>query len=378
MKKHVCLLVLAFASVFFSFAQTSPLADDRPAIEKVERLFAPWNRRDTPGAAIVVIRDGRILMERCYGSADLENGTSIGPDTAFRLGSVTKQFTAMAVMQLAERGKLSYEDPLSKYFPMFPAYARKITIRHLLHHTAGLPEYDALFIAQDKIDWNWPRSIKSEPCAFEPTSKDVLEILAQVKEPRFEAGAKYEYSNSGYVILAQIVERVSGQPFARFLQENIFQPLGMDRTCLSDQTRPRIQKVATSYRMEGGAYKDIDYTPGNAVYGADGIYSTLEDMYRWDQALYAEKLVKRATLKEAFTPGRLNDGSATSSGFGWRVDQALGFDRVSHGGAWLGFRNAIVRFPDQRFTVIILANHGGFNVIDFVTQASRFFLRPDP
>ncbi|HNX30497.1 MAG TPA: serine hydrolase domain-containing protein [Holophaga sp.] len=378
MKKPICLLVLVFASSLLSFAQTSPIADDRAAIEKVDRLFAPWNRPDTPGAAVAVIRDGRILMEKCYGSADLGKGTLIGPDTAFRLGSVTKQFTAMAVMQLAERGKLSYEDPLSKYFPVFPAYARKITLRHLLQHTAGLPEYEALFVAQDKIDWNWPRSVKSEPSAFEPTSKDALEILAQVEEPRFAAGSRYEYSNSGYVILAQIVERVSGQPFARFLRENIFQPLGMDRTCLSDQTRPGIQKLATSYRTEGGAYKDIDYTPVNAVYGADGIYSTLEDMCRWDQALYTEKLVKRATLEEAFTPGRLNDGSATCSGFGWRVDQALGFGRVSHGGAWLGFRNAIVRFPDQRFTVILLANHGGFNVIDFVTQASRFFLQANP
>ena len=378
MKKLICLLVLVFASSLLSFAQTSPIVDDRAAIEKVDRLFGPWNRPDTPGAAVVVIRDGRILMEKCYGSADLGKGTLIGPDTAFRLGSVTKQFTAMAVMQLAERGKLSYEDPLSKYFPVFPAYARKITLRHLLQHTAGLPEYEALFVAQDKIDWNWPRSVQSEPSAFEPTSKDALEILAQVEEPRFAAGSRYEYSNSGYVILAQIVERVSGQPFARFLRENIFQPLGMDRTCLSDQTRPGIQKLATSYRTEGGAYKDIDYTPVNAVYGADGIYSTLEDMCRWDQALYTEKLVKRATLEEAFTPGRLNDGSATFSGFGWRVDQALGFGRVSHGGAWLGFRNAIVRFPDQRFTVIILANHGGFNVIDFVTQASRFFLQPNP
>lgn len=200
-----------------------------------------------------------------------------------------------------------------------------------------------------------------------------MQILAQQKELQFAPGERWEYSNSGYVILAQVVEKVTGQTFAQFLQQEIFQPLGMKRSRLYDETRPTIQKRATSYKG-GGVYREIDYAPQNAVYGEDNIYTTVEDMYSWDQALYTEKLVRAATLKEAFTPGRLNDGTATSYGFGWGLNRTLGLEALEHGGAWLGFRTYIVRFPTRRFTVIVLSNLAQFEPDAIAAEISKIYL----
>jgi CubicO group peptidase (beta-lactamase class C family) len=361
-------LVLAFVILILS------RRDHRTAVERVDALMAPWSKGDTPGAAILVIKDGQVLLKKGYGLANLESKQPIGPDTAFLLGSITKQFTAMAIMILAERGKLRYEDPLSRFFPEFPPYAQKITLRHLLQHTAGFPEFDDLFRATGQIDNYWPRSAKTKPSLFEPTSKDVLRILAQQKELQFAPGEKWEYSNSGYVILAQVVEKVSGQTFAQFLQREIFQPLGMKRSLLYDETRPTIPKRASSYRTAAPGARDIDYAPQNAVYGDDNIYTTVEDMYYWDQALYTEKLVKAATLEQAFTSGRLNDGTATSYGFGWDLHKALGHEALAHGGSWLGFRTYILRFPKQRFTVVVLSNFGQFKPDAVATEISEIYL----
>lgn len=176
------------------------------------------------------------------------------------------------------------------------------------------------------------------------------------------------------MILAQIVEKVSGQSFAQFLQQEIFQPLGMKRSQLYDETRPTIQNRATSYRLANGVYKDIDYAPQNAVYGEDNIYTTVEDMFYWDQALYTEKLVQAATLKEAFTPGKLNNGKATNFGFGWIVGKALGLEVLWHGGGWLGFRTYILRFPNHRFTVIVLSNLAEFKPWAIGAEISKIYL----
>lgn len=336
--------------------------------------MAPWSQGDTPGAAILIIQEGQVVLKKGYGLANLESQKPVTPDTAFLLASVTKPFTAMAVMMLAERGKLQYDDPLTKFFPQFPPYAHQITVRHLLHHTAGLPEYEDLFLKSGKLDQDYPRSAKAPQSPFEPTSKDTLALLAQVMAPRFAPGEQYEYSNSGYVLLAQIVEKVSGQSFAQFLRQNIFQPLGMNRSLLYDETRPPVPNVATSYLRKDGVYRDIDYTPLNAIYGEDNVYSTIEDLYQWDQALYTEKLVKAATLQEAFTPGTLRDGEATEYGFGWWVHTFLGRNTVGHDGSWLGFKTVILRFPDQRLTVVMLANLHDIDVGDIAFKISKLQL----
>jgi CubicO group peptidase (beta-lactamase class C family) len=296
------------------------------------------------------------------------------PETVFRLASITKQFTAMSIMMLAERGKLKYEDSLARFFPEFPPYASKVTVRHLLNHMAGFPEYDELWLKNGKIDSDWPRSSKTKPSSFEPRSKDAIRLLAQIKKPGFPPGTEFRYSNSGYVILAQIVEKVSGQSFSQFLQQNIFQPLGMTSSLLDDETRPALGKVATSYTLKDGSYKDIDYTPVNLIYGEDNVFSTVEDLYRWDQALYTEKLVKAATLKEAFTPGKLRNGGTTNYGFGWSLAKTLGLDTVSHSGAWVGFRTHIFRFPNEHFTVVVLSNVAEFRPQLIATRISKIYL----
>ena len=369
-------LILAawlFPSHLLPLAPAEIRAQTNPA-EQVDVLLNSWNKGDSPGAAVLVIRDGKILLKKGYGLAEVESKKPITPDTAFLLGSITKQFTAMAIMMLAERGKISYEDPLSKFFPEFPPYAQKITVRHLLNHTAGFAEYDDLFVEGGLIDRDWPRSSKTKPSQFEPTSKDALKLLAQQHSLRFSPGEKFEYSNSGYVILAQIVEKVSGKRFTEFLKANIFGPLGMNRTLLYDETRPTVANVASSYTLKNESYNQIDYTPLNAIYGEDNIYSTVEDVYKWDQALYTEKLVKAATLKNAFTPGRLNDRTSTPYGFGWRIRSFLGLNTVGHSGSWLGFNNYLVRFPSERFTVIVLSNLAQFQPARIASKISKIYL----
>lgn len=185
-------LVLAFVTLGLSQTDSQlvdPRRDsDKATADRVDALLAAWSKDDTPGAAVIVIRDGKVLLKKGYGLASLESRKPIDPDTAFLLGSVTKQFTAMAIMILADQRKLHYEDSLSKFFPEFPPYSRKITIRNLLQHTAGFPEYDNLFVKSGKIDKDWPRSAKSKPSSFEPTSKDALRILSQQKKLRFAPG----------------------------------------------------------------------------------------------------------------------------------------------------------------------------------------------
>ena len=346
---------------------------DARKVEKVDALFAPWSNGDTPGAAVIVIQNGKVLLKKGYGLANLETKKPITPDTAFRLASLTKQFTAMAVMMLADQNKLGFEDSLSKFFPEFPPYAQKVTIKHLLNHTAGFPEFERLWL-QGRIDCDWPRSSKTGPSCFEPDSRDTLDLLAGVRILRFTPGARYEYSNSGYVILGQIVEKVSGKSLAEFFEEKIFRPLGMERSILDDETRPELWNVATSYKHDEGVYKDIDYTPLNLIYGEANIFSTVENMYQWDQALYTEKLVKAATFKKATTPGRLNDNSSISYGFGWGLGKVFGLDVMRHNGEWAGFRTYILRFPGEHFTVVILSNVNELNPEDISVKISQIYL----
>lgn len=345
------------------------------AAAEVDRLLAPFSAGNSPGATILIIQDGRVLLKKGYGLADLRTRAPIGPETPFLLGSLSKAFTAMAVMILAERGRLGYDDPLSKHLPEFHGAAGQVSLRQLLHHTGGFPEFEALLLANGQIGFDWPRSASGPSSPIEPTSQDVLALLAQVRDLRFAPGTKWEYSNSGYVILAQVVERISGRPFPRFLQDEVFKPLGMERTVVANQTRPSIPGAATGYTLENGAYRDIDYAPHRSVYGHCNIYSTLEDLYRWDQALQSERLVSATTLKVAFSPGHLRDGTPTSYGFGWRLGRRAGFDAVEHGGSFVGFRAVILRIPERRFTAIALSNLARFDLGRFVDTIDRAYLR---
>lgn len=326
--------------------------------EQVDALFADFTAGVQPGAAVMVIEDGEVVHRAGYGYANLEERTPIDADTAFRLASVSKQFTAMAVMLLAEEGRLAFDDPVSRYLPQLSPYSG-VTVRHLMTHTGGLPEY------YDVID----------TAAGMPSNADALALLATLHGTVFVPGERYEYSNPGYDMLASLVAQVSGKDFATFMRERIFAPLGMQGTLVHDHTRPDVPHRATGYAPDenGSGYSLDNDDPLNGIVGSGGVYSTLNDLYRWDQALYGDTLVGRAALEEAFTLARLNDGTLIDYGFGWRIEEHEGHRRVRHGGSWVGFRTHIARCPQERFTVIILSNRADMNPEEYVDRITAIW-----
>jgi CubicO group peptidase (beta-lactamase class C family) len=344
--------------------------------KEVDALLAQWTAAGrTPGAAVRVIRHGTVTHAKEYGLADIEKNLPITPNTAFLLASLTKPFTALAVMILVEKGELSYDARLSEFFPDFPHYARTVSVRHLLHHTSGFGDYRDPLIDAGLLDPDdpYPRSARTPPSSIEPTCKQALAALARQKDLLFVPGEEYRYSNAGYLILAQIVEQFASHSYPAFLNENIFGPAGMAYSEVPVERWREVARRAVSYRRTDGAYEDIDYTPLNLLYGEDGIYSTVEDIVRWDQALYTDKLVKQSSLDAAFTPGILNDGWRTRYGYGWEVEH----DSVFHSGDWLGFNTSVIRYRSRRLTVIVLANCQQIDALAAGRAIARIYLDAD-
>jgi CubicO group peptidase (beta-lactamase class C family) len=337
---------------------------------QVDALFSNWPRGEAPGAAVAVVRDGRVLHLKGYGLANLETGAHVNARTPFRLASLTKQFTAVSVMLLRERGALDYADPASKFLPEFSTRARGVTVRHLLQHTSGLADYETQLLEADAIDVDYPRSSRLGASRYEPSTRDVVELVC-ARPLRFAPGDEWEYSNSGYAALALIVEKISDRPFARFLEEQFFRPLGMTDSRLYETARPNVEGSALGYTREGAGFRDVDYTPMNAVYGQDGIYSTAEDMVSWCRALGDGTLLNEASLREAFTSGVLNVGAKTGYGLGWFVGNTLGLRCVSHTGSWGGHRHVIAHYPEQRLTTLVLSNFDEFDDVARSAAASR-------
>lgn len=343
-------------------------AQNQDKAAQIDALMAEQNFDKKPGAAVLVIENGKTVYQKGFGAADLKTGRLIASDTAFDLASVTKQFTALAILQLAEKGKLSLNDSLRKFYPEFPPYADKITVRHLLNHTSGLPDYIELFLKSGMLKEN------GEPGGYEPTNDDVIKLIAEKKEPRFAAGEKWEYSNSGYAMLAKIVEKAAGKSFPQYVGENIFKPLKMTQTVVYNEKKPKISNRALSFRKKGDVYANVDYTPLNLIYGDGSINSTLEDLAKWNAALDTEKLIKAETLKQAFEPGKLNDGKPTNYGFGWFVKNTPYGLETSHSGGWAGFRTFIARYPEKRLSVVVLSNSAEFNPVQNGMKIARVFL----
>jgi CubicO group peptidase (beta-lactamase class C family) len=291
---------------------------EKPA--QVDALFASCANGEAPGASVIVIQNGEVLHERSYGLASIELGVPNTPDTVFRLGSITKQFTAMAILQLHDRGLLSIDDPVARYLPDTP-HGDAITIRHLLTHTSGISQADD----------------------------------AQLE---FAPGERLNYSNKGYWLLGRIIERISGRPYEDYLRENILGPLGMSHTGFEHRSEVIKHRASGYSNREGGGYLNTGFDDVSGAYSAGALYSTVRDMRLWDQALYTDRLAKPETIELAFTPAKLNDGRLASFGFGWMVRDYRGLREVCHGGDISGFNSYIARFPDQRFTVIVLSNVG--------------------
>jgi CubicO group peptidase (beta-lactamase class C family) len=335
----------------------------------VDDLFSAWTQGKKPGVGVAILYGGQPVHIKGYGLADLATGAAIHSKTPFRLASLTKQFTAMAIMILAEAGSLKYDDPIQQYLPQFSSYGEKITIRHLLNHTSGVEDYEELFLDAGIIDTDYPTPADREPKGFEPSLRDAVDLLSN-QRLRFMPGDEWEYSNSGYVLLANIVERVSGIPFSRFLQDKIFRPLLMHDSLLSSraQPEPELSDRARGYVFNEGVYTEADYTPLNAIYGPDGAYSTLDDMIKWCQALGSANLVRPSTMSEALTSGELNSGARTGYGLGWFIAKNFGLPVVSHTGSWMGFRSFLSYYTQQQFAIVVLSNSTEFD------DAARSFI----
>jgi CubicO group peptidase (beta-lactamase class C family) len=337
-----------------ALAQTSALAAD-PSTKQVDAIFTSLQSNNAPGAAVLVVRNGRAVFRRGYGVTDLRTLHKIDVHTNFRLASFTKQFTAASIMLLAREGKLRYDDHLNDFFPEFPAYGKSITIRNLLNHTSGLPDYEDILMKQ--YDGTPPERVP------QILDAGVLKLLAAQTIGKFPAGAKWEYSNSGYAVLAMIVEKVSGKPFGQFLQERIFTPLAMEHTLAYEKGKNEVPHRAYGHSKEDGAWRETDQSPTSAVLGDGGIYSSLEDLAKWDRALRNHTLFSEAEMQPALTPVSPTDGPAKtpegktlSYGFGWFLDPHAGHRRMFHDGSTIGFRTTIQRFPDDNLTIIVLAN----------------------
>lgn len=329
----------------------------------IDDLFAFTRGGRHPGAAVMVIQDGVVQHRQGYGLADLEAGTPIGGETAFYLGSLAKAFTAMAVMLLVEAGQVRYDEPVRRLAPELPPYADRITIRHLLHHTSGLPDYFQLS----------KRADLAELSGF--SNGDVLRWLCDRATLLFPAGERRQYSNAGYVLLAILVARAAGQPFHRFLQERIIGPLGMRRSLVYDESSPIVHQLAPGYfggTAPGSAYQRWDYNLRTA--GGGGIFSTIDNLYLWDQALYTECLVSDATLREAWTPGRLNDGTTFGYGFGWEIGTFRGRRQLAHSGNLAAYHARYLRFPTEHCSVLVLANADRVNAVTCAEQIATLCL----
>ena len=310
-------------------------------VRAVDSLFAAYTGSAVPGASVTVIRDGTVVVRRAYGIADLERRIAATPETDYRLASVSKQFTAMAIMLLAKDGKLRYDQPVRDLLAELPPATQAVTIRHLLNHTSGLWDYEALI---------------PESRTAQLDDDDVLSLVASRDSLSTPPGTAYCYSNSGYVLLGMIVARVSGVSFAEFLRARIFGPLGMRSSVAHVEGRDTVPHRAYGYSPRGGAFVQTDQSVTSATLGDGGVYSNVDDLALWDRALSGAALIDRASLVLATTPPALPGGAATEYGFGWFIDTYRGEQRWRHTGETSGFRNAILRFPERELTIVILTN----------------------
>jgi CubicO group peptidase (beta-lactamase class C family) len=347
------LWILVFIAFFASFAT----ADKRT--EKVDKLFSKWDSTVSPGAALAIIKDGKIIYERGYGMADLEHNISITPHSVFRIGSTSKQFTAACIAMLVLQRKISLDDDIRQYIPEMPQYERPITIRHLIYHTSGIRDYLTL------------ADIAALPRDEFYTPEDSLELLSRQKGLNFPPGEEHLYSNSGYFLLGIIVERVSGQSLNDFAQTYIFKPLGMKNTHFHDDHNLIVKNRADGYSPLKKGFR-INMTNLDHV-GDGGVFTTVEDLFLWDQAFYNYKLGKEL-MQLIQTPGRLNNDKKLDYAFGLVIDEYKGLKRISHSGAFVGFRAQIVRFPEQKFTVICLANLSTVNPTRLCLKVADIYL----
>lgn len=313
------------------------------AEQQVDALFAKWNKPDTPGAAVEIIRDGKVVLRKGYGLADIERGVPITSQTIFNVGSMSKQFTALSIHLLAQEGRLSIDDDVRNYLPQVPDFSKTITIRNLLQHTSGLRDAsNLLFVAGWRID-------------DVVTPGDMMNMIEHQRELNFAPGSEYLYSNSGYFLLAAIVERVSGKPLSVFAKERIFDPLGMKHTHFQTAYGDLVHGRALSYQpAPGGVYKYV--AVNKATPGPGDLLTTVEDLALWDQNFYDGKVGGKELLAKMQVTGVLSDGKPFNYASGLMAETYRGTSIIEHSGGIGGYASQMSRFPNQHSTVTVLAN----------------------
>lgn len=339
----------------FCFSLTASV----PKNDIIDSYFSSFDHADTPGASVLVMKQGEVLYERGYGAAELTQLQPVTEHTNFRLASVSKQFTATAILILVQRGLLDFDTKLNSLITDFPDYGSKITVRHLLNHTSGLRDYENLIPSSQSTQLS---------------DEDVLRLLKKENSPYFSAGSQYRYSNGGYVLLGLIVERVTGQNFSSFLKENIFEPLQMTNTVMYDGPLTQIAQRAYGHSPSGTGFKQTDQDITSATRGDGGIYTSAHDWIRWETALNENLIISKELQDMAFTPAKLNNGSLTQYGFGWMLNKFEGLIHQYHTGSSVGFRTGVERFPEKGLAVLVLTNRANASPWTIARNiAERFF-----
>jgi len=341
--------------------------------DSIDSILSRDIEPDAPGLAALVKDHGRILFEKGYGVRELSTRAKIDPQTNFRLASFTKQFTAMAVMLLVQDHKLHYDDRLTAILPDFPAYGKAITVRHLLTHTSGLPDYETLMEQEEKAKgsiWSAEHQIRDN---------EVLSLLEKQSTGKFAPGTSWAYSNSGYVVLGLIIAKVSGMPYREYLQRNIFAPLSMNHSVVYQKGINEVDRRAFGHSKEKDTFVRTDQSSTSATLGDGGIYSNVVDLAKWDEALQKHTLLSEEEMAPALSPVVLADGAQpqwpkdtdsdnlapgkpVAYGYGWFLDPYEGHPRMWHSGSTLGFRTVIERFPSDGLTIVILCNRTDLDV----------------
>jgi CubicO group peptidase (beta-lactamase class C family) len=336
-----------------------------PLRKELGGLYSGMAGDGEPGFAVLVKQNGKVLFEQGYGVRNLGNKEAINSTTNFRLASCTKQFTAMAIMLLVHDGRLRYDETLTEIFPEFPEYGKTITVRNLLNHTSGLPDYEDLMDAVEKQKgptWTPEKQIHDG---------EVLQLLEKDQRGKFTPGTKWEYSNSGYVVLGLVVAKRSGKPFGGFLFERIFSPLKMEHTLVFEKDKNKVANRAYGYSKKNEWFVEADQSSTSATQGDGGVYSNLEDLSKWDDALHNHTLLSEKEFAAAITPANLPVGAehklaedapeslrgkTLGYGFGWFLDLKDPHPLMWHYGDTMGFKTAILRYLDSNVTVIVLCN----------------------
>ena len=351
-----------FLAVFLVAVTAIARRQDSSLDHAVDQIFNAYDKPASPGCALGVIRDGNFIYKRGYGQASLELAVPITPESVFYMGSVSKQFTAASAVLAAEQGYLSLDDDVRKYIPELPSYGKTVTLREMLHHTSGLRDIFGLLYLAGR-----------NPEDIHPTS-ELLDLIVHQKALNFAPGDEYLYSNSNFFLMGVVIRRATGKPLSQFAEENIFKPLGMTHTRFYDDRTLVVSGRVPAYEPRKGGGFQVDWSTNFDKVGDGGLMSTVDDLLLWDRNFYDNKLGKGTLLEELQTPGVLNNGKKIEYGLGLVLSTYRGLPLVAHAGALFGYRTALLRFPNQRFSVTCLCNLGTSNPVDLAEKTVNLYL----